>query len=235
MAESTTDIPTQGSKLAEPFPVEQLKRHPSKGLTYVPIPEVVARLNRVLGHGNWATRLVDHWTAGNVETSTGDYPKWVMAHVELSGTVDGQFFSYSGVGGQEVQFFSGNPSKGPVDIGDNYKGAMSDAIKKAAQSLGVGLDLAREDDAMDYERALAQADEPKASSQTLDLIADWVKHQSEADKSKFKTFWANLTGDGRVGKKFNSGQVTVAEADEAIKELGLDLHSDDDDESDDDE
>lgn len=214
-----TDERPQGDKLAEPFPLEQLKKHPSKGLTYIPIPEVVARLNRVLGSGNWNSEIVRVWEAGLVSTETGEYPKWVMAHVRLSGEVDGVLFHYDGVGGQEVQF-TGKPAfKGPVDIGDTYKGAVSDATKKAAQSLGVGLELAREDDAMHYEQAAREADQPKATTAVLDRIKGLVADLSEDDRKKFVKKWAELTGDGTRGKKFDSGQVTVKEAAEALEYL----------------
>lgn len=204
----------QGEKLSEPFPAEQLKRHPTKGLTYVAIHEVVARLNRVLGAGNWNTRIEKLWGAGEVETNTGTYHKWVMAHVTLSGVVDGVPFSYDGVGGQEVQMLKNG--FGPVDIGDNYKGAVSDAIKKASQSLGVGLELAREDDAMHYERAAKEADQPKASPEVLKRIKETALALKEEDRKTFNIWWAELTGDGERGKKLDSGQVTVKEGAETI-------------------
>jgi hypothetical protein len=45
-----------------------------------------------------------------------------------------------GVGGQTIKR---KRDGGIVDLGDEYKGAVSDALKKAAQSFGVGLYLAR--------------------------------------------------------------------------------------------
>lgn len=212
----TDDDRSQGSTLSEAFPPEQLKRHPSKGLTYIPIPEVVARLNRVLGSGNWNSEIVRLWDAGTVPTETGEYPKWVMAHVRLSGVVDEVKFCYEGVGGQEVQF-TGKPNfRGPVDIGDSYKGAVSDATKKAAQSLGVGLELAREDDAMHYEQAAREADQPKAAPEILAKIKAMALELNEKDRAQFNKVWAGITGDGTRGKKLDAGQVTVKEAAETL-------------------
>lgn len=214
-----TDDTKQATQLAEPFPPEQLKRHPHKGLTYVPIPEVVARLNRVLGSGSWGTEILQFLTHGEQETLTGIYPKWIVASVKLTGVVDDVPFSYDGVGGQEVQFRNGSPSPGPVDIGDNYKGAVSDATKKAAQALGVGLELAREDDAILYDQALREATEPKAPAATLDSIKERVGALGDEVKQEFTAMWAALTGDGKRGKTFSSGQVTVREADIALEWL----------------
>lgn len=214
----TTDRP-EGDKLAESFPPEQLKRHPSKGLSYIPIPEVIARLNRVLGAGNWNSEIRKIWESGSLQTQTGTYPKWVMAHVALTGTVDGVPFHFEGVGGQEVQFIGGSDPKGPVDIGDSYKGAVSDATKKAAQSLGVGLELAREDDAMHYEQAAKEADQPKAAPAALERIKELGEALSSDNRKIFNHWWADLTGDGVRGKKVGAGQVTVREAAEAIQFL----------------
>lgn len=211
---------TQAERLAEPFPPEQLKKHPTKGLTYIPIREVVARLNYVLGTAGWNVEIIKLWDAGAVETTTGQYPKWIMAQIRLSGTADALPFYYEGVGGQAVEFLGGkeNPT-GPVDLGDTYKGAVSDATKKAAQSLGVGLDLGREDDAMHYERALKEADQPKAAPPTLDKIEEMAKALDDAQRADFIHWWAVLTGDGTRGKKISAGQVTLREAAQAVEYL----------------
>ncbi len=216
------DDKQQVDQLSEPFPQEQLRYHKAKGLTYVAVAEVLARLNRILGPGNWNTEILGTETFGVHETETGIYPEWVVAKVRLYGEVDGQTFSFDGIGGQQVKFLSSK--KGPVDIGDEFKGAVSDAIKKAAQSLGVALNLAREDDAMHYEKAQEQADEPKATKATLDLIQGFVKGLAKEDEKRkgFAAWWAENTG-GAPGKKFDSGQVTVKEADEAIRWLGIDM------------
>lgn len=213
----------QAELLAEAFPPDQLKVHPGKHLTYVPISEVVARLNRILGVGKWSTQLLDMTEYGIVETPGGTYPKWICADVRLSGSLEsGAEFSYDGTGGQEVQFRNSG-DKGPVDIGDNRKGAMSDAIKKAAQNLGVALHLAREEEAMQYEAALKIAGEPKAEKATLDAIAAYLKALDPDDeqRQRFKDFWNDMTGTNGVGKKFDSGLVTLAEADDAVKFLGI--------------
>jgi hypothetical protein len=60
------------AELAEPFPQELLRENKAKGLTYVPIAEVIARLNRVLGVPNWSTSIVRTWREP-------DHPDWVLS------------------------------------------------------------------------------------------------------------------------------------------------------------
>lgn len=155
-----TDI---ASQLAEPFPKELLRQNKHKGnITYVAGSEVIARLNRVLGWNGWSYEVVRMWEAGAKETETGVYPVWCMAHVRLTVAVQfpddligtpRQYAVKDGVGGQQVKFL--NNGTGPNDLGDEYKGAVTDALKKAAQSLGIALDLARGEEAMRWEADLS--------------------------------------------------------------------------------
>ena len=127
--------------LNDPFPREML-RSVSKGgtsLTYIPVSEVIARLNDVLGEQGWSYQITDRWTTGD----SNGCPEWVMTQVRV--TVNHESFREA-IGGQQVKFK--RDGSGPVDIGDEWKGAVSDALKKAAQAFGVGLELARTDEAM---------------------------------------------------------------------------------------
>jgi hypothetical protein len=209
----------QQSELEAPFPRQMIKKHPTKGLSYVPVSEVIAKLNRVLGSSNWSYEVNRFWEAGTQETQSGVFPKWVMAHVTLTAVVDGERATKDGVGGQEVKTLkpkSGSSTPGGVvDLGDEYKGAMSDALKKAAQGFGVGLELAREDDAIALEREEKEADEPKANQATLDRITELVEKLDDTKRPSFNKWWAK-----NVGKKVASGLVTIKEADKALQYLG---------------
>ena len=135
-------------RLAEPFS-ESCLRQLNKGgrtLTYVPAPEVIARLNDVLGTAGWSTSV-------EMIKEYGDHPKGgpvgVVAQVRLSVHSDGLLAHYDGMGGQQCN----RKSSGEIlDLGDDYKGAVSDAMKKAATHLGVGLHLARAEDALLWEQ-----------------------------------------------------------------------------------
>ena len=117
--------------LSAPFPKE-VERQLDKGgitLTYIPVSEGIVRLNEVFGVTGWS------YTQIKCERDFLD-PDFLVAHVRLTvGTT-----TRDGVGGQKIK----RTKAGDIlDLGDEYKGAVSDALKKAAQSFGVGLYLAR--------------------------------------------------------------------------------------------
>ena len=117
--------------LSAPFPKE-VERQLDKGgatLTYIPVSEVIVRLNDVFGPLGWSYTLV------KCERDVLD-PDFLVAHVSMTvGDI-----TRDGVGGQKIKRTRAGDI---VDLGDEYKGAVSDALKKAAQSFGVGLYLAR--------------------------------------------------------------------------------------------
>ena len=164
MTESkTAPAPSKWEALAEAFPSEALREHPTKQVTYVPGAEVIARLNRVLGTMGWSYTIKRTWEAGDNK----GYPAWIMAEVSLTVTDDdGGSVSRGGIGGQQVKML--RSGDGPVDLGDEYKGAVTDALKKAAQGLGVALDLARRDEAILWEQRYCT---PKATAETRGAIA----------------------------------------------------------------
>ena len=121
-------------QLSEPFPRE-MERTLSKGgtrLTYIPVSEVIARMNRVMGIGSWSSEVI------KVERDSLD-PDFIVAHVRVTANIDGQQVIKDGLGGQTIKRTKAGTI---VDLGDEYKGAVSDAFKKACQMLGVGLYLA---------------------------------------------------------------------------------------------
>ena len=136
-------------KLGAYFPKESeatLKKG-GRNLTYIPVGEVIMRANEVLGF-DWSYEVVDTFKDGD----------WITAHVRLTITTEDTIASRSGFGGQNIKY---TKSGDPVDLGDEYKGAVSDALKKAFQSFGVGLYLAR-DESLDstFEQGVAPVDFP---------------------------------------------------------------------------
>ena len=131
--------------LNEAFPKE-VERQLKKGgtsLTYIPVSEVISRLNKVLGFDGWAYEII------KCERDALD-PEFIVAHVRLSVLSKGEFNNVvkDGFGGQKIKRTKAGDI---VDLGDEFKGAVSDALKKAAQALGVGLYLARSEEAMEIE------------------------------------------------------------------------------------
>ena len=114
--------------LSEAFP-QEMERTLNKGgtnLTYIPVSEVINRMNKVLGVENWSFTVTSWQQLG---TS-------IVAHVSVIATINGVEVTRDGVGGQKVKM---NKQGEPVDSGDEVKGAVSDALKKAVETLGVGL------------------------------------------------------------------------------------------------
>lgn len=192
-------------RLSEPFPRDQLGTLNKGGakLTYVPVSEVIARLNNVLGVSNWG--ITEMWAERDNED-----PDWIVARTTLVATIDGETRTAIGFGGQKIKRTKNGDI---VDLGDEYKGATSDALKKAAQQLGVGLDLARKDEALSYE---ADQQAPKASQEDIDAITAYAKKLEGEDLENFKDFWKK-----NVGVRLDSGKVTVEQAQLAKDNFGI--------------
>ena len=173
--------------LSEPFPSE-MERRLNKGganLIYIPVSEVINRMNKVLGVENWSF-TVSNWQ--QLGTS-------IVAHVALKVNIDGETVYRDGVGGQKIKI---NKQGEPVDIGDEVKGAVSDALKKAAQTLGVGLYLARSEEAIEIEQVMESEAEAEARvtpevSSKWDNFVGLAKALSTENREKLNEYWSTYS------------------------------------------
>jgi hypothetical protein len=175
------------SSMNEPFPKE-VERQLKKGgasLTYIPVSEVITRLNKVLGFDGWSYEII------KCERDALD-PDFIVAHVRLSVFPESDRFVSvvkDGFGGQKIKRTKNGDI---VDLGDEFKGAVSDALKKAAQALGVGLYLARSEEAMGIEQE--ESVDPQIESlweQFVDL-----SRSLDADKNaQLGEFWKSYAGE----------------------------------------
>jgi hypothetical protein len=178
----------------EPFPKE-VERQLKKGgasLTYIPVSEVITRLNKVLGFDGWSYEII------KCERDALD-PDFVVAHVRL--TVHPSDFSQllivnkdafvnkDGFGGQKIKRTKNGDI---VDLGDEMKGAVSDALKKAAQALGIGLYLARSEEAMEIEAE--ESVDPKIES-LWEQFVDLSRGLDSEKKTELGEFWKSYAGD----------------------------------------
>ena len=190
--------------LSEQFPKE-MERNLNKGgtnLTYIPVSEVINRMNKVLGVENWSFSIKSY-------TEIGDS---IVAHVTVITTIDGKEVSRDGVGGQKIKRIKATGLA--VDYGDEVKGAVSDALKKAVQTLGVGLYLARSDDAMEIEQAMdAPVDE---SVQTWESFVSVSKGLNESKRSQLNDFWASISSSAPKPKR--SSDVPLGQLQELLTE-----------------
>src|SRR5210317_2043226 len=167
------------SALSEPFDpsVEKQLKKGGASLTYIPVSEVITRLNRVLGVDMWSYHIV------SCARDTLD-PDYVVAHVRLTATFvptdDAPALTVvkDGIGGQKIKRTKNGDI---VDLGDEMKGAVSDALKKAAQHLGVGLYLARSEESI----ALEEVDAP-ISAEHFSKLREVLNGLSDDGKSSVK-------------------------------------------------
>lgn len=179
-------------QLSEPFPPEMEKTLVKSGvaLTYIPVSEVINRLNKVLGVDKW------DFYVSSCERDLHD-PDFITARVRLCWNIDGNNDAVykEAIGGQKIK----RNKKGEiVDLGNDFKGAVSDALKKAAQMMGVGLYLARSDEAMDVEEAM-DAIQPQIDPEVekmWDRFVGIVKKFDDSKKAKLNEFWEKA-GNGK--------------------------------------
>ncbi len=205
------------ANLSSPFSEEMEKTIVKGGvsLVYLPISEVINRLNKVLGVDSWSFEIV------SVARDLVDVDE-IVAHVNLSASFpDGKIVTKHGIGGQSVKRSKSNGK--PVDLGNDFKGAVSDALKKAAQTLGVGLYLARSADAIDAEIMMdaeivqigisAKIDEQVALR--WDSFVGIAKGLSPEKREALNSYWDKESNGGPKPRKET---VTVTELDGLIAE-----------------
>jgi hypothetical protein len=176
--------------LAEPFPQEMEKVIVKSGveLVYLPVSEVINRLNRVIGVDNWSFEII------SVNRDTIDQDE-IIAHVSLTALIGDKTVVKHGFGGISVK--RSKKDGRPVDLGNDFKGAVSDALKKAAQNLGIGLYLARSADALDIEEAMQATESSSAPQQAVDpeIESRWdnfitvTKLLTKEQKDELNAFW----------------------------------------------
>jgi len=179
------------NQLSEPFPKE-VERQLKKGgasLTYIPVSEVITRLNRVFGVDGWSSTIT-YCKRDELD------PDYIVASVTLSARVGdkddaiGGWVGHDGIGGQKIKRTKNGDI---VDLGDEMKGAVSDALKKAAQHFGIGLYLARSEDALAYEESVDSADMP-ISQDHFNKLRELLNSLSEDLRIKAKEYWDTIGG-----------------------------------------
>lgn len=183
------------AELSEPFPPE-MERELRKGgttLVYIPVSEVIARLNRIFGVRGWSSEII------KCDRDALD-PDFIVAHVRLTIVNDSfRTVQKDGFGGQKIKRTKAGDI---VDLGDEFKGAVSDALKKAAQQLGVALYLSRSDEALNLEIERDHAAQhpvvdvdPKISS-LWEKFRELSKTFNSEQKEQLSQFWSEFA-DGQ--------------------------------------
>lgn len=122
-------------RLATPFDVTFRDLRGGVELEYVTGEQVTTRLNDELGFLNWSFRIVEHGIHAEADEC------WVLG--ELTVVLEGRTVARQQFGSQKVK--RSRASGNPMDIGFDLKGAATDALKKCASLVGVGLYLWKKD------------------------------------------------------------------------------------------
>ena len=124
--------PNAVSVLIRPLPKDKIQTRPGKAgmeFYYITPDFVIDTLNEAFG-SEWSTRIVSHAVFGENVAVVG---------LELAvPTIEGRYVV-------KQQFGSCEITRG-LDVGSAFKGAASDALKKCATLLGLGLELYKDEE-----------------------------------------------------------------------------------------
>ena len=116
-----------------------MARHPHSGARYHEGADIIAHLNRSLGPAGWS------WTTGEHGYDELADQVWVVGTLTARLTILDQAGDELVIGTTHTErgWQTANRKKSDstfVDLGNDYKAADTDALKRAARLLGVGLD-----------------------------------------------------------------------------------------------
>jgi len=122
----------QEQLLRKPLPPEAIKPHPTKTyLSTIKAIYVIERFNEVFGVGNWT---LENQLVCERETVVKD--KHGNAKQSRMVVVETKFICRQY--GINIPSYGGNDND---DLGDAYKGAVTDAVTKIGSYLGIGMDV----------------------------------------------------------------------------------------------
>src|ERR671937_1272430 len=122
-------------RLSAPFDVTFTDVRGGVELTYVTGEQVTTRLNQVLGVGGWSFRILRHDINAEADEA------WALG--EIVAEIDGKCVTRQQFGSQKIK--RSRSTGKPLDLGFDLKGAATDALKKCAMQLGVGLYLSKKE------------------------------------------------------------------------------------------
>src|SRR5438874_10238537 len=123
------------AKLAAPFDNTFKDVRGGVELEYSTGEQCISRLNETLGVAGWSFTIKEHGINAEADEA------WVLG--ELSANFGGAIVVRQQFGSQKIK--RSRASGIPLDIGFDLKGAATDALKKCAMLLGVGLYLSKKE------------------------------------------------------------------------------------------
>jgi hypothetical protein len=176
------------AKLAAPFDNTFKDVRGGVELEYITGEQCVSRLNETLGVAGWSFTIKEHGVNAEADEA------WVLG--EISANFGGTIVIRQQFGSQKIK--RSRASGVPLDIGFDLKGAATDALKKCAMLLGVGLYLSKKEVPLGGQRSTAEtAQAAEEAGETL-ACADCG---AELKETRFRdgTAWppAQLAAYGR--------------------------------------
>jgi hypothetical protein len=129
-------VTTTYDRLAAPFDHTFSDNRGGVELTYITGEQCISRLNEVLGPAGWSFTVREHGINAEADEC------WALGR--LTAHIDGTTVLRDQFGSQKVK--RSRSSGNPLDIGFDLKGAGTDALKKCASLLGVGLYLSKKEE-----------------------------------------------------------------------------------------
>lgn len=126
----------QMAMMTQPTPPQFIKTKPGRGGKQVKFIEggyVTNQLNRIFGPLNWSFKITDRGFEPRKIDKNSDGEVWVYGELTIHDHKRG-FAVTKGQSGQ-------HPVHANVPMGDAYKAAGTDALKKCASLFGIGLDV----------------------------------------------------------------------------------------------
>ena len=125
-------------KLAAPFEDTHKDVRGGVQLEYITGEQCITRLNETLGVAGWGFTIKEHGINAEADEC------WVLG--EIAANFGGTIVLRQQFGSQKLK--RSRSSGTPLDIGFDLKGAATDALKKCAMQLGVGLYLSKKEQPM---------------------------------------------------------------------------------------
>ena len=155
--------PRQNIILTTPTPPEYIKTRKGKGnrmFTYIEGGYVIAKLNEAFSPVGWDFEIVAQGQSDRKPDDKADGEVWVRGKLTIKDHKNGYEVSKTQYG--QHTLYKGNM------IGDAYKAASTDALKKCASMLGIGLDVYWQQ--LDNEQYVIEAPAPKKVLSTEEMI-----------------------------------------------------------------
>jgi hypothetical protein len=172
-------------KLAAPFDVTFRDVRGGVELEYVTGEQVTTRLNDELGFMNWSFRILEHGIHAEADEC------WALGELAVTANEGRTIVRRQQFGSQKIK--RSRSSGLPMDIGFDLKGAATDALKKCASLVGVGLYLWHKEPPAVRERppqgGNGQQGQPEPGGAPSELICEECNEPLTATRFKDGTNW----------------------------------------------